>query len=152
MSNNAADNYLRTKVLTATPEQLQMMLYDGAIRFTEQAKAALEEKNFEKSFDLLTRAQKIVLELQCGLKHKVAPDLCDKLAALYNFVHRRLVEANVKHETPLLDEALQILRYQRETWALLLQKLAQGKAAKMAMKLDMPAPDARMEASISLRG
>lgn len=152
MSNNAADTYLRTKVLTATPEQLQMMLYDGAIRFTEQGRAAVEAKNFEKSFELLSRAQKIVMELQCGLKHSVAPELCDKLAGLYNFVHRRLVEANVKHELPLLDEALQILRYQRETWAMLMQKLAQGKAAKMAMTLDMPAPDARMEASISLRG
>lgn len=152
MSNNAADTYLRTKVLTATPEQLQMMLYDGAIRFSEQAGLALQAKDFEKSHDLLSRAQKIVLELNCGLKHSVAPDLCDKLAGLYNFVHRRLVEANVKHEPAILEEALQILRYQRETWALLMQKLAQSKAAKMAMTLDMPGPDARMEASISLRG
>ncbi|MDB5327833.1 MAG: fliS [Phycisphaerales bacterium] len=152
MSNNAADTYLRTKVLTATPEQLQMMLYDGAIRFAEQAGLAIGVKDFEKSHDLLSRAQKIVLEMQCGLKRSVSPDLCDKLSALYTFVHRRLVEANTKHELPLLEEALQILRYQRETWAMLMQKLAQGKAAKMAMKLDMPAPDARMEASISLRG
>ena len=150
MSYNAADHYLRTKVLTATPEQLQMMLYDGAIRFTEQGKLALEAKDFEKSFETLSRAQKIVQEMLCGLKRSVAPDLCDKLAGLYNFVHRRLVEANVRHEPPLLDEALQILRYQRETWALLMQKLAQSKAAKAAMALDMPGPDARMEASIRL--
>ena len=45
MSQQAAANYLRTKVLTATPEQLQLMLYDGAIRFTEQARAALEKKD-----------------------------------------------------------------------------------------------------------
>ena len=152
MSNNAADTYLRTKVLTATPEQLQMMLYDGAIRFSEQAGLALQAKDFEKSHDLLSRAQKIVLEMLGGLKRSVSPDLCDKLAGLYNFVHRRLVEANTGHNPAHLEEALQILRYQRETWAMLMQKLAQGKAAKMAMKLDMPAPDARMEASISLRG
>lgn len=152
MSQNAADTYLRTKVLTATPEQLQMMLYDGAIRFAEQAGLAMTNKDFEKSNDLFSKAQRIVQEMICGLKRSVSPDLCDKLAGLYNFVHRRLVEANIRHDQALLDEALQILRYQRETWQMLMQKIAQSKAAKMAMTLDMPAPDARMEASINFRG
>ena len=152
MSNPAAANYLRTKVMTATPEQLQLMLYDGAIRFTEQAKLAQDGKKFEESFDLLGRAQRIIVELQCGLKHDKAPELCGKLAALYNFVYRKLVEANVGHKTGPLEEALQILRYQRDTWALLLHQLAQGKAAVAANRLNIPAPDARMEASLSLRG
>jgi flagellar protein FliS len=152
MTGNPAQNYLRTKVLTATPEQLQLMLYDGAIRFAEQGRIALSEKRFEQSYELLTRTQKIIVELQCGLKHDLAPDLCGKLAALYNFVHRKLVDANTKHELPALDEALNILRYQRETWAMLLQRLSQSKAAVAASKLDMPGPDARMEASISLQG
>jgi flagellar protein FliS len=112
----------------------------------------MQEKNFEKSFDLLSRSQKIVLELICGLKRSVAPDLCDKLGGLYNFVFRKMVEANTKHDPAILEEALGILRYQRETWAMLMQKLAQSKAAKVAAKLDFPSPDARMEASISLRG
>ena len=152
MTGNPAQHYLRTKVMTATPEQLQLMLYDGAIRFTEQARGALGEKQFEASFNLLTKAQKIIVELQCGLKHAVAPDLCGKLAALNNFVHRKLVEANTLHQVEAIDEALNILRYQRETWAMLLQRLSQTKAAVAATKLDMPAPDARMEASISLQG
>jgi flagellar protein FliS len=152
MSNPAAANYLRTKVMTANPEQLQLMLYDGAIRFTEQAKAAQDARKFEEAFDLLNRAQRIIVELQCGLKHDKAPDVCGKLASLYNFVYRKLVEANVGHTPGPLDEALQILRYQRETWALLLQNLAQGKAAAAATRLNIPGPDARMEASLSLRG
>lgn len=152
MTGNPAQNYLRTKVLTATPEQLQLMLYDGAIRFAEQARIALSDKKFEQSYELLTKAQKIIVELQCTLKHDLAPDLCGKLAALYNFVYRKLVEANVQHDTALIDEALGILRYQRETWALLLQQLSQSKAAVMARKIDIPAPDSRMEASISLQG
>jgi flagellar protein FliS len=152
MSNPAAQNYLRTKVMTATPEQLQLMLYDGAIRFAEQGRIAMSESKFEESFDLLTRAQKIILELQCGLKHDKAPEICTKLASLYNFVYRKLVEANVRHELASLDEALQILRYQRETWALLLQQLSQSKAAVAATRLTIPAPSSRMEASISLHG
>ena len=152
MSQNAAANYLRTKVLTATPEQVQLMLYDGALRFAEQARPALLERRFDQSHDLLTHTQKIILELQCTLKHDVAPDLCGKLAALYNFVYRKLIDANTKHELSALDEALRILRYQRETWAMLLSQLSKSKAAVAARGLDMPAPDARMEASISLQG
>lgn len=152
MSNQFAQNYLRTKVLTATPEQLQLMLYDGAIRFSEQAKVALTEKKYDQSYDLLSRTQKIIAELIASLKPDVAPDLCGKLSGLYNFVYRKLVEANVDHKIDALDEALSILRYQRETWALLLDKLGKTKAAAAASKLEVPAPNARMEASISMQG
>jgi flagellar secretion chaperone FliS len=152
MSNQFAQNYLRTKVLTATPEQLQLMLYDGAIRFSEQAKAALQARKFDQSFDLLSRAQKIITEMTASLRHDVAPELCGKLASLYNFVYRKLVEANVEHTLQPLDEALSILRYQRETWVMLLDQLGKSKAAAAASKLDLPAPNARMEASISMQG
>ena len=152
MSNHVAQNYLRTKVFTATPEQLQLMLYDGAIRFTEQGRAALEKKNYEQSFNLLTRAQRIMAEMAASLKHEVAPELCGKLSALYNYVYRKLIEANIHHTLEPLDEALNLLRYQRETWTMLLQQLGQQKAGAAATKIDMPAPSARMEASISMQG
>jgi flagellar protein FliS len=147
-----AQNYLRTKIFTATPEQLQLMLYDGAIRFAEQAKMALEKKNYEESYNLISRTQKIIAELASGLKHDIAPDLCGKLASLYNFVYRKLIDANIKHEIPAIDEALRILKYQRETWAMLLNQLGKQKAAAAATRIDMPSPSARMEASISMQG
>jgi flagellar protein FliS len=149
MSSQAAQNYLRTKILTATPEQLQLMLYDGAIRFAEQAKAALLKKDFEGSYTAISRAQKILAELQSGLRHDVSPELCGKLASLYNFVYRKLLEANVDHTLPPVEEALAILRYQRETWAMLLDQLGKQKAGAAATKIDMPSPDARMEAKIN---
>src|SRR5688500_975287 len=152
MNAQVANNYLKTKVFTATPEQLQLMLYDGALRFGEQARAALEKRNFEDSYRLIARVQRILTELSGSLKHDVAPELCGKLAALYTYAYRKLVEANVGHELAPLDEALQILRYQRETWMLLLQQLGKTKAAAVAQTLAMPAPDARMEASIRLTG
>ena len=152
MSQHVAQNYLRTKVFTATPEQLQLMLYDGAIRFAEQARAALEQKNYEQSYTLLTKAQRIMAELATTLKHDVAPELCGKLSALYNYVYRKLIEANIEHKLEPLDEALHLLRYQRETWTMLLQQLGQQKAGAAATKIDMPGPDARMEASISMQG
>ena len=152
MNANVAQNYLRTKVLTATPEQLQLMLYDGALRFGEQARVALQERRFEDSYKLISRTQKIITELSITLKHDVSPELCSKLAALYTFVYKKLIEANIDHEVSAMDEALSILRYQRETWAMLLDQLGKKKAAAAAQRLDMPAPDARMEASISMQG
>lgn len=152
MNNQFANNYLRTKVLTATPEQLQMMLYDGAIRFCEQARIALMEKNWEQSYHLISRVQKIIIEMSSSLKHEIWPELCGKLASLYNFAYRKLIEANIEHKVEAIDEALRILKYQRDTWAMLMDKLGKQKAGEVAAKLDLPAPNERMEASISLQG
>lgn len=152
MNAQIAQNYLRTKVLTATPEQLQMMLYDGAIRFAEQARIALEKKDYEQSYSLISRVQRILTEMSCSLKHEVFPELCTKLSALYNYVYRKLIEANIEHTIPALDEALEILRYQRETWVMLMDQLGKQKAAAAATKIDMPAPDARMEARMCIQG
>jgi flagellar protein FliS len=152
MNPQVAQNYLRTKVLTATPEQLQLLLYDGAIRFGEQARIALQNKNYEQSFLLLDRTQKIVNELRITLKHDVAPELCGKLASLYNYAFKKLVDANIDHRVEDLDEALNILKYQRQTWAMLLEQLAKEKAGLAAQRIDMPAPNSRMEASLSVHG
>ena len=149
MTNQAANQYLRAKVLTATPEQLQLMLYDGAIRFAEQGKLALQKKDFEASFNGISRAQKIIAELSGSLKHDLAPELCGKLASLYSFVYRKLIEANIDHKIGSLDEALNILRFQRETWAMLLDQLGKKKAAAAATKIEMPTPNSRMEASFN---
>ena len=150
MNPQAAQHYLRTKVLTATPEQLQLMLYDGAIKFGEQARLALENKNYEQSYTMISRVQKIITEMNSSLKHEIYPELCGKLAALYNYVYRKLVEANIEHNLAALDESLKLMRFQRETWVLLLDQLGKTKAAAVATRLDMPAPDTRMESSIRL--
>jgi flagellar protein FliS len=152
MNPQAAQKYLKTKVMTATAEQLQMMLFDGAVRSCEQARIALEKKDYERSFQSLSKAQAIVNQLICGLKVEVAPDLCKKLKGLYSFAYRRLVDANLHHRIESLDEALNILKFQRETWAMLMEQLGKHKAAAAAATIDIPAPDARMEASISMQG
>ena len=152
MNPQGAQNYLRTQVATATPEQLQMMLYDGAIRFAEQARPALAARSWEASYNAISRSQKIITELTSSLRHDIAPELCGRLASIYNFIYRKLVEANVEHKVESLDEAIKILRFQRETWEMLLKQLGRQKAAEAARKLDVPALNARMEASISMQG
>ena len=120
---NASNEYLRNAVLTASPEQLHLMLYDGAIRFTKQGIEGIQSQNWEQTFNGLARAQKIILEMSNSLNHDVDPQLCARMAALYNFVYRKLVDASVQRSADLAREALGLIEYQRETWVMLLDKL-----------------------------
>jgi flagellar protein FliS len=129
MSQNASFEYLKNSVLTAPPEQLQLMLYDGAIRFVTAGRDALVATDYEGAFNGFDRAQRIVLQLHGGLRREVHAELVDQIASLYNFVYRRLVDANSERDPAAADDALQILRHMRETWTLLLDKLAQERGA-----------------------
>lgn len=141
MSQTGGSTYLRDAVMTATPEQLQLLLYDGAIRFISQARDAIEAGQIESSFNLLTRAQQIVREMESGLRPEVAPQLCAQMAALYGFVFSKLVDANVNRDVQAVDDALKILRHQRETWAIVVEKVQQIRMA--------PAPLAAAETTAS---
>ena len=127
--NQAAPNaYLRNQVLAASPEQLRLMLYDGALRHCRAGRAGLEDKNYDTSFTHLSKAQKIVLELSNSLKPALMPELCEKLSALYTYVYRLLVDAGMKRETAPLDEAIKLIEYERETWVMLMEKNASDAA------------------------
>jgi len=114
--------------MTASPEQLQLMLYDGAIRFATQGREAITARNHELAFEKLSRAQKIVLEMERGLRPEIAPELCARMAALYLFIYRKLVDGCVEHDVKPVDEALELLRFERETWRMLLDKIARESA------------------------
>ncbi len=127
MNQTGPNPYLRTKILTASPEELRLMLFDGAIKFSRQARTAMEAGKIEAGYDALMRAQKIVLELSSSLNHQIDPQLCEKLAALYTYIYKLLVDANIDREPSKIDEAVKLLAYERETWVLLMQK--NGKSA-----------------------
>ena len=127
--------------MTATPEQLQLMLYDGAIRFTRQAIDGLNQGKYEDVFNGFSRAQKIVLELLSSLNYDVDRELCTRMAGLYNYIYRRLVDANLNRDTALAHEALDLLVYQRETWVMLINKLVQERSgASAGLELASKAP------------
>jgi len=130
LDDSANKEYLRTKVLTASPEELMLMLYDGGIKFAEQAGDALRDNKFDRAHECLVRAQSIVLELSSSLNHQIDPDLCGKMASLYGFVYRKLVEANLSRDEKALADALRILQFQRETWVMLLDKLAEDRSGQ----------------------
>ena len=149
---DAGDNpYLRNAVMTAGPEQLQLMLYDGAIRFASQAREAIEKKEIENSFNLLTRAQNIVREMENGLRHEVSPELCSQMASLYRFVFGKLVDANVNKDVQAVDDALKVLRHQRETWAILADKIQKAQSAESPVMQQAEGVETPQD-SISLEG
>ena len=122
MSGKQGPNpYLRNQVLTAGPEQLRLMLYDGAIRFCRLGRSGIETRDYEGSYTNFSKAQKIVLELGNSLDHSQSPELCDRLSSLYTYVYRLLVEGCTQRETPPIDEAVKLLEYERETWRMLME-------------------------------
>ena len=122
------NEYLRNAIMTATPEQLQLMLYDGAIRFARQGTEGIRRKNWEEAFNGLNRAQKIILEMMNALNYDVDRQLCTRMAGIYSFIYRKLVEAGVERSPAIAEEAIGLLEYQRETWVMLLDKLRQERS------------------------
>lgn len=128
MPAQSPNAYLRTKVLTASPAELRLMLIDGAIRFAEQGRDGLREKDYEKVYNGISRSQKIIMELINSLDHEADPELCQRLSGLYTFMYTRLIGASSEKDPSRVDEVLELLRYERETWTMLMEKLAEENA------------------------
>ena len=136
MGDAAANPYLRDAVMTATPEQLHLMLYDGAIRNATQAREAILRKDYETSYDKLTRAQHIILEMHNGLNFEVNAELCGRMAAMYNFLYKKLLDANIHRHLQDIDDALRVLRIERETWQMLVDKVNRIRQGHDALETD----------------
>jgi flagellar protein FliS len=132
MTTSASNPYLRTKVMTASPAELRLMLLDGAIKFLEQGRAGLERRDYEASYNGISRCQNIVMELLNGLEPAKEPELCAMLSGLYTFMYTQLMRACIDKDTAIAGEVLDLLRYERETWSLLMQQMAEENASGAA--------------------
>ncbi|SNX53110.1 flagellar export chaperone FliS [Thermoanaerobacterium sp. RBIITD] len=106
--------YKQNSIMTASPEELVLMLYNGVIRFIEEAKLAIKDKNIEKAHNSIMRAQDIVLELMATLDMQY--DISKNLYNIYEYISRRLVEANLKKDTEALDEVKTLVSDLKDTW------------------------------------
>lgn len=149
MNQNPASTYLRTQIMTASPQELRLMLFGGAIKFCRQGIEALNRKDYEASYNALMRAQKIVLELSTSLNRDMAPDLCDKLSALYTYIYRLLIDANMNRLTRPVEEAIELLEYEQQTWRMLMDKLRQ-EGAEGSASAQSPVTGAQQTAISSL--
>lgn len=111
---NPYDKYLENAVATASKEELTLMLYDGALKFCNQAIAALEAKDIEKAGVLIIKVEDIIREFQLTLDRKYEVSKCFDM--MYEYIHRRLVEANTKKDMEILLEMRVLLREFRDTW------------------------------------
>ena len=114
-AKNHHDQYLETQVLTAPPGKLVLMLYDGAIRFGNLARASLSERDIEASHNYIVRVQNIVCELRLSLNMS-AGSISKNLSDLYNYLHRELVKANLNKDPVPLENAIEIIQGLRESW------------------------------------
>ena len=111
-----AEEYKKNQIETAPPEKILIMLYDGAIRFLLLAKKAMQEQNLEKANANLIKAQHIIREFMDSLDMEVGGQMAVNLYNLYEYLHYRLVEANIKKEVVMIDEVLDHLRSLKATW------------------------------------
>jgi len=124
--------YFRTKVLTASPEELRLLLIDGGIRFLKLGLEELEAKNWEGVYANLSQGKDIVLELLNGLRPEIDPELCARLTSLYTWMLISITEAGFEKDLKKLEDVIKTLEYERETWALLMEKVARERAAGIA--------------------
>ncbi|MBP3487084.1 MAG: flagellar export chaperone FliS [Roseburia sp.] len=114
LANQGYAAYANNKIMTASPAELTLMLYEGAIKFTNLAIAAIEENNVPKAHKNIMKVEHIIEEFQGTLDHKypVAKDFDE----VYNYLMLRLREANTKKDKEILEEVLKHLRTMRDTW------------------------------------
>ena len=114
LANNAYSQYANNRILTASPAELTLMLYEGAIKFCNIAIMAIENKDIEKAHTNIMKAQRIIEEFQLTLdfKYEIANDFNN----VYNYLMQRLREANLTKDKEILEEVNTHLRVIRDTW------------------------------------
>lgn len=130
--NKAYSQYKENSVLTSSPEELTLMLYEGLVKFILQAGKAIEDKDVQKANDSILRAQDIITEFQVTLNMKYP--VSKGLMMMYDYMKRRLIEANIKKDKDILDEVLSFAKELRDTWAEAMKIAKHQNQAKMSAK------------------
>lgn len=122
--NQAYEQYNKNKILTASPAELTLLLYEGAVKFCNIAIIGLEQNDMEKVHVNIKKVEDIIVEFQSTLdrKYPVAEDF-DKI---YKYIYELLVQANIKKDKALLERALTELRGMRDTWKEVMAKTRGG--------------------------
>lgn len=122
--NNPYAAYQNSKIMTASPAELILMLYDGAIKFSNIAVAAIEKNDIEKAHNNIIKTERIILEFRASLdpKYPVSKDF----DVVYEYLIRRLHEANIKKDAEIMEEVLKHLRTMRDTWKEVMRLNATG--------------------------
>ena len=134
--NAYTNQYMVNTIKSASPEQLLLMLYDGAIRFAALGVKAIDANDFEKRSYYVNKTSAIISELAATLDHSLDPDFADNLDALYHYMLNNLMDANLKHDTRPLLEVKKMLGELRETWS---QAMEINRSQKQKESVPIPA-------------
>lgn len=114
MTGNPYAQYSQNKILTASPAELTLMLYDGAIKFCNIAIMGIEQKDLQKAHNNIMKVQKIIEEFQLTLNFKY--EIANDFNNVYNYLMKRLREANMTKDKAILEEVSEHLHTMRDTW------------------------------------
>lgn len=114
IANQGYAAYANNKIMTASPAELTLMLYEGAIKFCNIALTGIEEKDVEKAHINIVKVEDIIVEFQATLDHKYP--VAKEFDEVYKYIMLRLHQANVKKDSEILEEVLKHLRTMRDTW------------------------------------
>ncbi|MCM3391448.1 MULTISPECIES: flagellar export chaperone FliS [Cytobacillus] len=117
--SNPYQSYQQNSVNTASPGELTLMLYNGCLKFIHQAKKAIMDNNIEAKNTNIQKAQNIIQELMVTLNMDV--EVSQNMMSLYDYMNRRLMEANIKNDTGILDEVEGLVTEFRDTWKEVIQ-------------------------------
>lgn len=120
MAFNAANAYKQANISTASPAELTLMLYDGAVKFCNMAMMALEKNDIEKCNYNIQKAKAIIVEFRSTLDFKY--DVAKDFDRVYDYIYWVLTEANINKDPELLGEALKRIREMRDTWKEVMKK------------------------------
>jgi flagellar secretion chaperone FliS len=122
--NKAYSQYKENSIFTASPEELTLMLYNGLVRFIMQAQNAVDNKDISKVHESIIRAQDIIREFQSTLDMKY--EISKSLMLIYDYMYRRLLDANIKKDKDILEEVLGYAKELRDTWSQAMKIAKQG--------------------------
>jgi flagellar secretion chaperone FliS len=126
--NNPYAAYQNNSVNTASPGELTLMLYNGSLKFIHIAKKAIEEKNIELKNTNIQKTQAIVNELMVTLNTDL--EVSQNLMSLYDYINRRLTDANIKNDVAILEEVEGLITDFRDTWKQVIQLNRQKQHAR----------------------
>ena len=124
MRSMAEDSYLFTEVKTATPQRLQLLLIEAALRLANRARHFRQQGRDDLAIGSLVYAQSVVAEMLASMDREAGGDLARRVSAVYEFIYRSLIKAGHRRDEVSLGDAIRVLEIERETWRQVCDKLA----------------------------
>lgn len=115
-NSNAYNTYRSNSVNYASKEQLLLMILDGAVKFSKIGRQAIMDKDIKKAHENIVKTQDIFYELIASLDVNRVGEWAKNMMGIYNFIIRRLMEANIKKDVKIMEEVIPLIEDVRDTW------------------------------------